>query len=162
MERQNSVYVRMLEDVLKKKEHLLRDILERTREQEALLKQEELDQERFHEILEEKGRWIEALNEMDEGFDTLFAKVESEIPSHKDQYKENIQRMQKSIVIVSEYGMKIQALENQNSERLKAYLSAERKKIREYHMNSQTASRYYRNMTNTHIPEQSFYFNQKK
>ena len=52
--------------------------------------------------------------------------------------------------------MKIQALENQNSERLKAYLSAERKKIREYHMNSQTASRYYRNMTNTHIPEQSF------
>ena len=47
MERQNSVYVRMLEDVLKKKEHLLRDILERTREQEALLKQEELDQERF-------------------------------------------------------------------------------------------------------------------
>ena len=132
MERQNSVYVRMLEDVLKKKEHLLRDILERTREQEALLKQEELDQERFHEILEEKGRWIEALNEMDEGFDTLFAKVESEIRSHKDRYKENIQRMQKSIVIVSEYGMKIQALENQNSERLKAYLSAERKKIREY------------------------------
>ena len=47
MERQNSVYVRMLEDVLKKKEHLLRDILERTREQEALLKQEELDQERW-------------------------------------------------------------------------------------------------------------------
>ena len=32
MERQNSVYVRMLEDVLKKKEHLLRDILERTRD----------------------------------------------------------------------------------------------------------------------------------
>ena len=118
MERQNSVYVRMLEDVLKKKEHLLRDILERTREQEALLKQEELDQERFHEILEEKGRWIEALNEMDEGFDTLFAKVESEIRSHKDQYNENIQRLPKSIVIVSEYGMKIQALENQNSERL--------------------------------------------
>ena len=134
MERQNSVYVRMLEDVLKKKEHLLRDILERTREQEALLKQEELDQERFHEILEEKGRWIEALNEMDEGFDTLFAKVESEIRSHKDQYKENIQRMQKSIVIVSEYGMKIQALENQNSERLKAYLSAERKKIGRAHV----------------------------
>lgn len=95
MERQNSVYVRMLEDVLKKKEHLLRDILERTREQEALLKQEELDQERFHEILEEKGRWIEALNEMDEGFDTLFAKVESEIRSHKDQYKENIQQLAK-------------------------------------------------------------------
>ena len=53
MERQNSVYVRMLEDVLKKKEHLLRRYPgKRTREQEALLKQEELDQERFHEILE--------------------------------------------------------------------------------------------------------------
>ncbi len=141
MERQNSVYVRMLEDVLKKKEHLLRDILERTRgNRKHFLKQEELDQERFHEILEEKGRWIEALNEMDEGFDTLLLKWSRKSAATRISIKKISSACKKSIVIVSEYGMKIQALENQNSERLKAYLSAERKKIREYHMNSQTAS----------------------
>ncbi len=159
---QNSIYVNMMVDVLKRKERILTDLLEKTREQEELLKQEEMDQERFHEILDEKGELIEELNEIDEGFDALFQKLEQEIRTHREQYRDHIAEMQKRIGTVSELGIQIQALESQNSEHLKVYLAAQRKRIREFHVNQKTASNYYQNMANTHRNEQSYYFNEKK
>ncbi|MDY3908547.1 MAG: hypothetical protein SOZ48_02285 [Eubacterium sp.] len=162
MEQQNSVYVKMMVDVLKRKEWILSDLLEKTREQESLLKQEEMNQERFQEILEEKGTLIEELNNIDEGFDALFKKVEKEIVSHRECYQASIEEMQNRIGIVSDLGLRIQALESQNSEHLKVYLALQRKRIREFHVNSKTASSYYQNMANAHRPEQSYYFNEKK
>ncbi len=159
---QNSIYVNMMVDVLKRKERILTDLLKMTREQEELLKQEEMDQERFHEILDEKGELIEELNEIDEGFDALFQKVEQEIRMHREQYRDHIAEMQKRIGVVSELGIQIQALESQNSEHLKVYLAAQRKRIRDFHVNQKTASNYYQNMANTHRNEQSYYFNEKK
>lgn len=162
MKQQNSVYVKMMVDVLKRKERILVELMERTAEQETLLKQEELDQERFREILVEKGSLIEEMNDIDEGFDALFKKVEEEIVSHRESYWDSIEEMQKRIGVVSDLGLRIQALEAQNSEHLKVYLASQRKRIREFHVNNKTASSYYQNMANTHRPEQSYYFNEKQ
>ena len=76
MDSNNSVYVRMMVDVLKRKEKILQRILKQTKEQEVILKQEDVDYERFQSILDEKGKQIDELNEIDEGFDALFKKVE--------------------------------------------------------------------------------------
>ena len=156
MDSSNSVYVRMMVDVLKRKEKILQRILEQTKEQEAILKQEDVDYDRFQELLDEKGRQIDELNQIDEGFDALFKKVEKEI------YLKEIVTMQILISAVSDLGLRIQALEAQNSERFKIYLASKRKQIHDYHVNSQTASRYYQNMANSHRPEQSYYFNEKQ
>ena len=83
MNSNNSVYVRMMVDVLKRKEKILQQILEQTKEQEVILKQEDVDYDRFQEHLDEKGRQIDELNQIDEGFDALFKKVEKEITVHK-------------------------------------------------------------------------------
>ena len=83
MDSNNSVYVRMMVDVLKRKEKILQRILKQTKEQEVILKQEDVDYERFQSILDEKGKQIDELNEIDEGFDALFKKVEKEITAHK-------------------------------------------------------------------------------
>ena len=109
-----------------------------------------------------KGKQIDELNEIDEGFDALFKKVEKEITAHKENYLTEIATMQKLISAVSDLGLRIQALEAQNSERFKIYLASKRKQIHDYHVNSQTASRYYQNMANSHRPEQSYYFNEKQ
>ena len=82
MDSNNSVYVRMMVDVLKRKEKILQRILKQTKEQEVILKQEDVDYERFQSILDEKGKQIDELNEIDEGFDALFKKVEKEITAH--------------------------------------------------------------------------------
>ena len=115
MDSNNSVYVRMMVDVLKRKEKILQRILKQTKEQEVILKQEDVDYERFQSILDEKGKQIDELNEIDEGFDALFKKVEKEITAHKENYLTEIATMQKLISAVSDLGLRIQALEAQNS-----------------------------------------------
>ena len=95
MNSNNSVYVRMMVDVLKRKEKILQQILEQTKEQEVILKQEDVDYDRFQELLDEKGRQIDELNQIDEGFDALFKKVEKEITVHKKNYLTEIVAMQK-------------------------------------------------------------------
>ena len=97
MDSNNSVYVRMMVDVLKRKEKILQRILKQTKEQEVILKQEDVDYERFQSILDEKGKQIDELNEIDEGFDALFKKVEKEITAHKENYLTEIATMQKLI-----------------------------------------------------------------
>lgn len=156
------VYVDMMVDTLKRKEEILTIIYNKTKEQEILLKEEELNQEKFNELIQEKGERIEQLNQMDEGFDRLFRQVEREINANRDAYREQIQTMQKMITLVGELGMKIQALEHQNSERFKIYLSAQRKTIRDFHVNSRTASTYYKNMSSAQGAGQSYFFNQQK
>ncbi|MCH5252744.1 MAG: hypothetical protein J1F22_07200 [Lachnospiraceae bacterium] len=159
---ENSVYVTMMADSLKRKEKILTFIYEKTREQETLLKDEELDVDAFQKLVDEKGERIDELNELDEGFDALFQMVEKEIVANRGNYAEEIQDMQKTIASVSELGVKIQALEHQNSGHLKIYLSKKRKQIRDFHVNNKTAANYYSNMSNTHKPEQSYFFNEKK
>ena len=105
---------------------------------------------------------IDSLNELDSGFDMLFKAVKEEITENPDEYRESIVQMQGLIAAISELGVSIQALENQNSMRFKAFLAKERKMIREFNVNSRTATNYYQNMTNVKRPEQSYFFNEKK
>lgn len=161
-EERNSIYVNMMVDVLRRKERILTSLLTLTREQETLLRAEELDADRFNETLDEKGTLIEELNEIDDGFDALFKKVESEITAHREVYRDKIKEMQTRIAAVSELGIQIQALESQNDGRLKAYFTIQKKRIREFHVNNKTASSYFQNMANTHKIEQTYYFDETK
>lgn len=162
MEERSSVYVNMMVDVLKRKERILTSLLDLTKEQEMLLREEELNPDRFNETLQEKGTLIEELNDIDDGFDALFRKVEQEITAHREVYRDKIKDMQRRIAVVSELGIQIQALETQNNERLKVYFAGQKKKIRDFHINNKTASSYYQNMANTHKLEQTYYFDQTK
>lgn len=159
---QNSIYVSMMSDTLKKKKQILLFLLQKTREQEILLKDEEMSMEAFNATIEEKGDKIEELNRLDEGFDALFQRVKEEIVSNRMAYKTQIQEMQKLLGEVSDLGIQIQALEHQNSGHFKVYLANQRKSIREFHVNHKTASSYYQNMANAHKPEQSYFFNETK
>lgn len=160
--RANSVYVAMMLDALKRKKDILRRVMEKTREQETLLKDEEMDPDQFMETVDQKGAMIDELNEIDEGFDALFQHVADDITVDRMAYKDQIRQMQTLIGEVSELGIQIQALEHQNSGHFKVYLANQRKNIREFHVNHKTASSYYQNMANVHRPEQSYFINQTK
>lgn len=81
------VYVNMMIDTLERKKVILEQILHQTKEQEILLKDEEMDMDAFQTIIDRKGEEIEKLNQMDEGFDTLFHHVEKEINENRMAYK---------------------------------------------------------------------------
>lgn len=161
-QRQNSVYVKMMVDSLRRKESVLAILYQQTKEQEMILLEPELDEARFNQLLEEKGKRIDELTELDQGFDVLFKKVEQEIRAYRDDYAEEIKDMQERISRIANWGVEIQSLEKRNSDHLKVYLAKQRKIIRDFHINNKTAANYYKNMANTHRPEQSYFFNEKK
>ncbi len=161
-ENNNSVYVNMMVDSLDRKKRILEYILVKTREQESLLKDEEMDPEAFRAIIDEKGEQIDELNKIDEGFDTLFSYVEKEIKENRMTYRKQIEQMQQLIGDVSELGIQIQALEHQNSGHFKVYLANQRKLIRDFNVNSRTTTSYYQNMANVPKTEQSYFFNKTK
>ena len=156
------VYVDMLVESLKCKKRILAYLLEKTREQENLLKDSDMDPDVFNQTLEEKGQKIEELNQLDEGFDALFKAVEKEVIADRMSYKEEIQEMQQLIGEITEQGVQIQALEQQNSAHFKVYLANQRKTIRNFHVNNRTASTYYQNMANAHKPDQSYFLDTTK
>ena len=156
------VYVNMMVDTLERKKNILETILHQTREQETLLKDEEMDIDVFQQIIDAKGKEIEELNQMDEGFDTLFRHVEKEINENRENYRSQIQKMQHLIREVSELGIQIQALEHQNSGHFKIYLANQKKTVRNFYTNNRTAANYYQNMANAHNPGQSYFFNEEK
>ncbi len=161
-EYENSVYVQMMADSLKKKEHILEFLYKKTAEQETILRSEDPDLEQFQQTIDEKGSQITQLGQLDDGFDTLFRLVEKEIQQNRSNYKEEIMEMQDRIRRVSELGMKIQVLERQNSERLKGFLAKKKGEIRDTRMGGRTASNYYQNMANAHKSDQSYYLNEIK
>ena len=55
------VYVSMMVDTLERKKIILEKLLHQTREQETLLKDEEMDVETFQNIIDQKGEEIETL-----------------------------------------------------------------------------------------------------
>ena len=159
---ENSVYVSMMADSLKKKEEILEFLYDRTAEQEEILKSDDPDLDRFQQTIDEKGDRITQLDQLDQGFDTLFRLVEKELQENRENYREEILEVQGRIRRVSELSMKLQALEHQNNERFKGYLSRKRQEIRQFSVNDRTAANYYQNMANAHKSDQSYYLNEIK
>ncbi|MBR6229285.1 MAG: flagellar export chaperone FlgN [Eubacterium sp.] len=155
-------YVSMMLDSLKKKKEILSILYEQTREQERILSADEVDADRFEEVLEEKGKEIDELNLVDDGFDSLFKKLEQELMGNQESYKEEISRMKVLITEVTDLGTKIQVLEKKNHDRFQQYIASEREKLKAANKSQQMAMTYARNMTDRHKPGDSYFVNEKK
>ncbi|MBQ6537887.1 MAG: flagellar export chaperone FlgN [Eubacterium sp.] len=156
------IYAGMMTDSLKKKKEILQKLLAHTEEQEALLSSEEMDVDRFEALLDEKGKGIDELNKIDDGFDNLFGKMEAEFKSDPGAYADDIKIMKKLIGDVTDLGTKIQVIEKKNNDRFKKYLTTERQKLRESNRSQQTAMTYLQNMNGYHKPGDSYFVNETK
>lgn len=68
-------YIQILEDSLESKIDLLRRLQVLCQEQAEILKDPNASPEAFEENIEEKGKLIDRLSALDQGFDAFFAKV---------------------------------------------------------------------------------------
>ncbi len=154
-------YVRMLLDVLSKKEIHLTKLLEFTIEQEALLKEEEFKDAEFAILVEKKSGHLRKIEEIDSGFQSIYNRVSEEMKEHKDDYKEQILQMQELITKVTDLGVKLSALETKNKTALETKLQGKRQGIRQFKVSKQTANTYYKNMIGMQTGA-SYFMDQKK
>lgn len=150
-----SSYLRILEESLRKKLLVLDRIRAYNEKQSQVFQSEQVRLEEFDAAIEEKGKLIDAVNKLDEGFEILYANVAEELKGNKEKYTEQIKVLQQLVKEVTDKSMEIQAQEARNKALVETYFSKERNGIRQGRKNSQAALNYYRSMSNsTYTPPQ--------
>ncbi len=139
-------YIRMMQDVLDRKKEGLRLIRDITEKQANLLSVEEFDSSAFDETLKEKEKHINGLNELDDGFNTLYKKIADEIKNNPKQYEDGIKKLQKLITEVTDLSISITGLEKKNKSLLEAKGREIKKGVKNFKVSRQTANSYYKNM----------------
>lgn len=146
----------MLEDSLKKKIEIMKLIeLENEKQRDILKNFDEVDNTEFDAILDIKGDYIDQLISLDEGFQSLFDRVKEEVGNNKDQYAEQIKRMQELIQEITGLSASIEAAEQRNKKLAEEYFSRARQRINYSRQTSAAAFNYYQTMNNfKNVPPQ--------
>ena len=142
-------YVRMMIDILGKKEVHLSKILEYTKEQEALLKQETFSEEEFAVLVEKKEGLIKKIEEFDDGFQSVYNRMSEELAEHKEQYAEEIRTMQSLIKDITAQTNTIQTQEIRNRESVCAKFDGIREQVKGVRNSQKVVKQYYQNMVNS-------------
>ena len=154
-------YLELMKDSLVKKEKILINILELTKEQEKLLNSEQFDDEAFDNLIAEKSILIEKINKLDEGFELTYKRIEDKIKAEPSYYRENIEKLQELIRTLVDRGVEVETLERRNQIKFDMNISRSKDRIRSYNLNSNAVTKYYSNMSGN-IGEGTYFVDKKK
>ncbi len=139
-------YLEALAQSLAQKEALLEILGDLSREQAEALQADSMDLEAFDALVEQKDGLIGELTKLDQGFESLYGRIKSELEANPVPYKAAVADLQASISRIMEKSMEIQALEQKNKAALEAFFAKERREVGQNRRGSQAAYDYYRNM----------------
>lgn len=137
----------ILQESLAAKRQVLLEIQEYNRKQEEVFTAEEVDMSLFDEAIEEKGRLIERLTQLDDGFETMYQKLARELENNRERYAAQIKVLQGQIKEITDLGVSIQAQEARNKSLIENYFSRERKNMHKSLQNSAKAYNFYKSMS---------------
>lgn len=152
----------ILQESLVAKRQVLLEIQEYNRRQEEVFSSEEVDMSLFDEAIEEKGRLIERLTQLDDGFEVMYQKLAQELENNRQKYAEQIRMLQQQIKEITDLGVSIQAQEARNKSLIEAYFSRERKNIHKSLQNSTKAYNFYKSMSGLNAANHQSSYDSKK
>lgn len=153
---QEQDYLEILKQSLTKKLAVLREIRKMNEQQRVLLLNENLTPEEFEQNIESKGKLVDSLDLLDEGFENVYQRVQEEITGNKEQYKSQIQALQDLIRDVTEESSSIQAEEQRNYQLAQRKFSDVKKQIREVKASQNAVQQYYQNMRQVNYIDPQF------
>lgn len=142
----SETYIAIMLQSLQKKEKVLDEIIRLDDVQKKVLTDNNCTVDEFDETVEAKSACIEQLNQLDSGFQKLYAEVETEIKDNREKYSAEIKKMQECIRSVTDKSVKIQAQEARNKELLKEKIANVHKQATEVRKNSRAITGYYNSM----------------
>lgn len=149
-------YLTILIESLQKKSKVLEDISAYNERQSQLFKSGDASLETFDGLVEEKGKLIDALVKLDEGFETIYSRIAEEVASHKDLYADQIRQLQELIKKVTEQSITIQTQEARNKELVENYFRKQKEQLKSKKQSSAVAINYYKNMSKTSVVAPQF------
>ena len=151
-------YLDMMEDSLRDKIEVLNEIVKENETQKEILESTtEFDEERFDEAISRKGELIRRVDNLNDGFESLYERVKEELDQNKEKHKERIRIFQDLIRQITDLSNSIEAGEKRNSALAKNYFSVARNKMNQGRKSSQAALDYYLTMNKSKITPPQFY-----
>ena len=153
MENQLTILAESLDAKIK----VLTEIQEYNQRQEQAFTSGQVKLEDFDEAVEEKGRLIERLNQLDEGFEILYARLAEQLKDNREQYADQIRGLQQQIARITEMSVAIQAQEKRNKQLVEQFFTRERTNLGQSRKASKAAYDYYKKVSNTAYAPPQFY-----
>ncbi len=135
---------------------VLDKIIEANREQKEILSAEEMDTDRFEANLNLKGDLIDELNLLDDGFQEVYERIKEELGTNRENYKEEIKRMQELISAITERSVTVRAEEERNREAARKQFDNMRGSIQAAQRSRQAANTYYSSMSKINMIDAQF------
>ncbi len=149
-------YLRVMHDILLKKKKVLKEILEETKKQEAALNTEPVSDKDFMNSVDKKQELIRCITETDTGFQKIYDGIANELQEKKSEHADEIRLLRVLITENTELGVQISALEHKVKDKLDKKVKEVREGKKRLKINSQTASKYYKNMNNLNMIDPVF------
>lgn len=154
-------YIGIMIESLRRKAGVLKEILTLSEEQGLMMADPNLEPEIFQKNMKKKADLIEKLEQLDNGFEQLYEKVQEELKTNKQAHKDEIIQMQELIRQLTELSMQIQTTEARNKEKVTAKFSYVRQQAKEIRNSQKIVKEYYKNMMNKAYNEPHFLDNKK-
>ena len=130
--------------------------MEANEEHAQIAAAKDFDPEAFDVVFDKKDEFIKELEQLDRGFNTVYARVKEELIGNKEAYKEEIAKMQALITEITEKSMNIQATEKRNKEALMSRMDMVKREIYQAKNTKKVATSYYKNMNGLNYVEPQF------
>ncbi len=139
-------YISIMMESLEKKRGILDRIIELNRQQKLLLQDPNLLPEDFEKNMDNKSGFVEQLNLLDDGFEELFERIRDNLSENKQQYADEIKKMQALIKEITEKTNTIQTQEARNKEEADRKFADVRDQVKGVRNSQKVVHQYYQNM----------------
>ena len=154
-------YLLIMLQSLEKKDKVLDSIIQINKRQKEELENPSLDPDDFDKTVEEKSKLIEQLELLDNGFEQVYERVREELQTNKQNYKDEIIKLQNYIKLLTEKSMEIQSQEARNKQLMEQKFASVKKQVREIRSSQKVVNQYYKNMMKKGYSEPHFLDNKK-
>ena len=158
----NRDYVIMLRESLEKKADILRVLLIRNKEQEAILKDPNSTPDDIEKNMNMKAELIDRIVMLDDGFQQLFNRVKAILDEDRASYADEIKLMQELIKKVTDLTADVEATEYRNKEYAKTRFANVKKEAREIKKSGDVVSSYYKHMMSPQTTADPAFLDKKK
>ena len=140
-------YLQIMIESLEKKVEVLDQIMELNIRQAEISAHQPMDMEAYDKTMEEKGKLIDEINKLDEGFSSTYALVKDEVQKSPEKYRSKVLEMQELIRVAVEKGVTIEAQEKRNRSALETVFRMKRTEIKQLKASNAVAQKYYKSMS---------------
>ncbi|MBQ9632029.1 MAG: flagellar protein FliT [Lachnospiraceae bacterium] len=139
-------YIRILMDSLEKKISLLEKIVVLNEQQRQYFESSSTMPDELNDNIEAKGKLVDQIVALDEGFERVFAGVQQELSERREEYRDEIGTMQNNIRRISELAAKVETQEQRNRNLASSFYAGKKSKTRQVRRGTEAVNRYNQGM----------------